>query len=454
AIKNALEFCWRAYSKPAPESSTELLTLLLLCLVIAVVSGGLLFHWMFQTLNYEYFASSVMAGIYSMSAFLLLSLVHPVRCMFTIILPTLGTGQGLRLIMSSCVMLLVLNVIPNITANISVVTHVLECTSGTLTESLINSTQLVIEAKHDLIQTVIDLKQKENSINLELVKVLSNFDISTRIDASSVRQQFSHVSRQVVEGFSFTKMFLEEIKKVSNKILAAVFVFCILVGSACYLKEYLTNVKFDNIYITQQLERLAQENGIPILPTCTKLLINSRGCKMSQEEFFQCIPRLLVLTLYLILTVVVIILDQVVFWLVVASEPWLKDLPQILVSMDVKYKVQYYLVIWLGNKLSLNDLIDFHKVYCFNLSTMSRQCMIEPSKPDISVVLLIGFLYVLAYIVVVCEIYLRRMRRKVSSSFFKRQEEKRINFLYHKIVAKQEMERGGIFFINTTNGKM
>lgn len=52
---------------------------------------------------------------------------------------------------------------------------------------------------------------------------------------------------------------------------------------------------------------------------------------------------------------------------------------------------------------------------------------------------------------VLLEVYARRIRRKVSASFFKKQEEKRINFLLKKIQAKQDTKENKIFFIEAVN---
>nr|XP_015220051.1 PREDICTED: osteoclast stimulatory transmembrane protein-like [Lepisosteus oculatus] len=449
-IKTTLEFCWNAYTKPKPDSCTEGLTLLLLCFIIAVATGGLFFQWLSKTLQYGLCASSVTTWIYSTAIFLVLSLVHPARCVFTVILPCLGTKKGRRLIISTSIMLLVLNVIPNIARNVNVIARILRCTSVALTESLINSSQLVNEAKEELIQRIIQARKNE----ITFVKSLTHFDTRTRINVSEVQQQFNLVSQKIEGDFSWVKMLVEETLLQANRLLAAMFVICLVTSSTWYLKAYLTDVRFDNVYITRQLERLARRNGIEILPGDAKKLISSRGCRMSQQEFLRCVPYLLVITSYLILTLVVIAVDHMVFHFIVAGGLWLSGDPYVTATIDVKYTVRRITPICsLFHSSCDEEILRHQKPYHWSFNLVPGRCVIEPSKPDSGVVLQLGLLYLMAYILVVFEVYIRRVRRRVSASFFKRQEERRIVFLYRKIVAKQEKKRTGVFFVKVSEGK-
>ncbi|KAG7472035.1 hypothetical protein MATL_G00104290 [Megalops atlanticus] len=317
SIKTALVDLWSAYSKPTPEASKELLTLLLLCFVIAVVTGSILFNWMLQVLCYDRPTAATVAGLSAVAAFLLLSLVHPFRCVFTMILATLGTKQGRKLILSTCLMLLALNVIPNIAANVGVVAHVLKCTAGGLARSLINSSELMNRAKGELVK-------EASRTNLDITSTLRDFDHYTYINVSGVQQR--------------------------------------------------------------------------------------------------------------------------------TSEAWLLDIPSTSISISILYKVKSSVPVsclLLSNCEGL--VVDFQRVYPWNFSFGSGHCALEPSEPDRGVAALLGFLFVVAYVMVLLEVYARRMRRKVSSSFFKKQEEKRINFLFKKILEKQDKEKSGIFFIETTH---
>ncbi|XP_058859971.1 osteoclast stimulatory transmembrane protein [Acipenser ruthenus] len=443
-VKKTLEFTWSAYSKPTPNNTAEFLTLLLLCFSIAVITGGLSFNWMFYTLGLEYCASGVTAGIYSIMAFLLLFFVHPVRCMFTMIIPTLGTKQGSKLIISTSVMLIALKVIPNMVTNINVIMYTLKCSASTSAENVINSTELLNNATKEIGQEVLKINKEMQNV---FKASLGDFDLAANVNVSEIRKEFHVVSQQVANDFLLAKMVLEETKLVTSRLLAGLFVLCLLIGSSWYLKGYLTDMKFDNVYITKQLEHLARENGRRIMPTAG--LINSRGFKMSRRESFRCLVRLAVITLYLLLIISVIVADRIVFSFIVTSAPWLYDFPVIPMTIRVTYSAELILGFITIKKYS------FQKDYHWNFTLTSRHCITEPSEPDRDIAILVGALYLLAYIMVICEIYATRIRRKISASFFKKQEEKRVHFLYQKIIAKEERNKNDlpVYIIKTSDNK-
>ncbi|KAJ8369887.1 hypothetical protein SKAU_G00099150 [Synaphobranchus kaupii] len=326
-IKTTLHNLWDAYSKPAPETFREGLTLLCLCSAVAAVTGSFLFQWMSQVLKYDQLPSATAAGLYAVSAFFLLPLVHPLRCALTLVLPSLGTKQGRKLIISTSVMLLVLNVVPNIAANVGVVAHVLRCTASSLAHSLITSSELVDSVKGDLVKEA----WEPSSV---FAPRLREFDQDTNINLSEVKQRFVDVS---------------------------------------HLK---------------------------------------------------------------------------------AGEPWLLDLPSTSISIVVNYKVQSYSPITCVTPITCIkvDVVKFKQRYAWNFSFMSEHCTLEPSKPDVGVTVTLGLLYLLAYTMVLLEVYARRARRKVSASFFPRKERKRTEFIFKKILTRREKQKDGIFFVETVHG--
>ncbi|KAI1897090.1 hypothetical protein AGOR_G00079540 [Albula goreensis] len=444
-LKATLAHLWSVYSKPAPECAKEVMTLLFLCSMITVVTAFLIFRWMSEILKYDQMSSSIAAGLYAAAAFPLLSLVHPLRCAFTVILPTLGTKQGRKLILSTAMMLLVLNVIPSIAANMGVVVRVLKCTAEGMAQSLINSSELVNRAKEELIE---QMKSTDNGI----VPMLREFSQDTNINVTEVKQRFEVLSHRIENDFSHATHIIKHAKLVANRLVAVFFVIYLFAESALYLNAYLTNVKFDNKYVTGELFRIARENGIQLVPDDLKNMVFSTSCRISKEELLKCILRFAAVTLYFIATVFIVVLDYVVYDLLQQGRPWITNMPTISISIGVNYKVTSYFVPGCiaskPCKETSSQLVNFQRTYSWSFGFGAEGCVSEASPPDSGVTATLLLLYLLAYAMVLLEVYAGRARRKVSASFFPKQERKRTESLFKKILAKQEKQRNGVFFID------
>lgn len=77
-------------------------------------------------------------------------------------------------------------------------------------------------------------------------------------------------------------------------------------------------------------------------------------------------------------------------------------------------------------------------MYNATISSDVTQCKTRPSKLNAGVILALFLLYILSYCLTFLEVYARRLRRKVASSFFQLQEEKRITFLIDQIMTKKK----------------
>ncbi|KPP59576.1 hypothetical protein Z043_122490 [Scleropages formosus] len=415
----AVRYLWGIYTKPTPDAAREVLALMLLCFIISLVSSGFLYNWMADTLSYGQATSAAVAGFCGPIVFLLLLLVHPARCLFTLALPTLGTKQGRKLVLSSAMMLLLLNVVPNITANVGVLSHMLKCTSESLVQGLIDFSDVMNRAKADVIGEAIKVQKAEP----QFVRSLTEFHHFTHINVTEIKDRVSSVSKNIERDFSNTSRILRHIQSVANRLLAAFFVICLLFESARYLKSYLTNVKFDNTCISGTLLSMACDKGLEIPPGNMRNLNRSTSCGISRQEFLS------------------------------ASKPWVLDIPPANISISVEYKVEVYIPLYciFNENCGESSVVDFRRTYHGSLSARPERCAADLYEPHQRVVFLLGFLYLVAYSMVFLEVYAMRSRRAVASSFFKWQEEKRVAFLCQKVLAKKE-KKSGIFFIKATHG--
>ncbi|KAM4571881.1 osteoclast stimulatory transmembrane protein [Fundulus diaphanus] len=432
ALKSLLFYLWDAYSKPAP-SGRETLALLSICFTFAVITGGLLHRWLSHTLKYEQVASVQIACFYSVTTVLVSFLCHPLRCVLTMILPTVCTKQGRKLLTSAAVMILVLNVIPNITVNVGAVARILKCTAEGFTRTLLNSSEPFNRAKRDLVEEAVRARRED----LSIVTNLRTLDHFTHVNVSEVKSTFAKVIGQIEVNFSHARNQLREYKLLFNRILAALFVALLIVESARYLKSYLTSLRFDNGFALQQKpspeghkQRTKDKISVPV-------------CKITSQECTSSFISLVIVTLYFTAITLIVVLDHVVYHIVQMIVPWVLDFPQTTAAITVSYKVNWFPPAFciIPRSCVTREVINFHKDYKWTFNPEPSLCDVTTSAPKLGVTVLLGCLWLMSYFLVFLEVYARRLRRKICASFFREQEERRRAYLTKKLLGKQKRRK-------------
>ncbi|NWJ05343.1 OCSTP protein, partial [Crypturellus undulatus] len=439
---------WSVYSKPVPANTRELWALFLQCSCITAVVGGLFYNWMFASLEYSRQLSTAIAVSFSLLLLLTLFLVHPARCVFSIIMPTLGTKQGRKLLLSTCIMIVAVNVTPNIISNIKAILQVIECICKNSSESLLNSTALLGEASWelgDVIQTVdISALRPKNG----------HFKFALLTNSTFVNQQMHLAGEKIRKNFLAVEALVKTSVQAGNRLVAGFSVLYLCFESIWYLKNYLTNLRFDNFYITKKLERLATDRkAAHLLTGSSKRFLRPTGPKLSREEAMLCLTQTMFLTVVLMLMLVIIAMDHFAFSTADTALRNVALFSVVPVTLNIKYSVSTSFpcpakirALPFFQKLfpffsAESSIQDFEKSYHHNLHFSSAHCKINPPRPpNNSVVLVVGLLYCIIYATVFLETYAHRSCRKIAASFFESQEEKRTHYLYDKLSRKHEEE--------------
>ncbi|KFV47333.1 Osteoclast stimulatory transmembrane protein, partial [Gavia stellata] len=422
---------WSVYSKPVPANSRELWTLFLQCSCLTVVIGGLFYNWMFASLEYSWHLSVATAVSFSLLLLLTLFLVHPARCVFSMIMPTLGTKQGRKLLLSTCIMIVVVNITPNIISNIKTILQVIKCICKNSSESLLNSTALLETASWEFGDAI---QENINSINIYR-PMNGHFQFSLLKNSSLIYQQMHLAGEKIGRDFLAVEVLVKDSVRVGNKLVAGFSMLYLCFESTWYLKNYLTNLRFDNFYITKKLKRLVVDRkAAHLLVTSSKNLIRPTGLKLSWEEVMLCLVQAMLLTVALMLMLVVVAMDHFAFSVADTAVRKAAQFSVVPVTLNIKYSVSAG-VAWLPyEELPLQD---FERSYNHYLIFSSAHCRIStPTPPNPSVLLVVGLLFCILYATIFLETYARRLCRKIAGSFFESWEEKRALYLYKKLSRK------------------
>uniref|UniRef100_A0A8C5SM94 Osteoclast stimulatory transmembrane protein n=1 Tax=Laticauda laticaudata TaxID=8630 RepID=A0A8C5SM94_LATLA len=433
---------WLAYSIPLPSNHSQLLSLCVTCSCVAASVGGLFYCWMFSSLQYSFQFSALASSVLSFLVFLILFLVHPVRCLFTIIVPTLGTRQGRRLLLSACFMIVAVNIIPNIMNNIQAILKIIKCTCKNSMESLVASMLLLGNASWDFSHSL------KNIIDHMPDNFFTSRDshVQFRNDSNifQLNEKMVNTSQSIKEDFLYADKLVQEVILLTNRVTAGFFLFYLLFQATWYLKNYLTDVCFDNIYITPKLEDLARENKTADVLICTsRKLIKPSSFKLSPKELKASLRHVFLLTLVLVVMLLVIAADYIAFHLAQTAVTEVTRIPVVPVTFWVKYEVSTEIQPFL--------MVLFERNYHQNLTFVSSKCFMQmPNPPNTALVLAVVLLFCIIYATVFLEAYSHRLCRKISASFFENQENQRIQYLYKKLIRKHKEKEA----ICTIGGKL
>ncbi|XP_036405207.1 osteoclast stimulatory transmembrane protein-like [Megalops cyprinoides] len=332
--KATLNIIWDVYSKPTPCNLKEVFGLIVLCLAISGSTGGLLYVWMNFTLQYDPFPSLITAAVSGSTLALVLFLLHPMRCAFTIILPSLGTKQGRKILISTALTILATKCIPNMVNNVSSVVVMMKCSTQVAVEGILNSTTEIKSAVADMKEILEDIPDFTDT------ETIPHLQQGTNI--YEMMQKLEKVSKELKADISTQQKVLETTSNVVQKVIAVAFILLLLGGSVWYLIGYLTDI----------------------------LLGGAIG-----------------------------------------------DIVDFFGSANVK---------------------TMRKDYSYVIPMLPPRCVKELSPPEQSVLVTVGALYLTAFFMTLVEVYARRMRRKICTSFYRKREEQRVQYLLAKVLKKRE----------------
>nr|XP_008273010.1 osteoclast stimulatory transmembrane protein isoform X2 [Oryctolagus cuniculus] len=424
-VLSPLPAAWGAFSQPIPASCGQLLTQLLLCGSLAVAVAGLAHHWLVTSLLYPLGPSAVVATVCGLLVFLGLGLVPPLRCLFALSVPTLGTGQGRRLLLSYSTATLAVAVVPNVLANVGAAGQVLRCVTEGSLESLLNVTH--------------QLHAASKALGSAAAVADRGLTVEAQGNGSAFRLHLLRATQQLLDDFAGLESLARAVMLGTQRVVTALFLMGLLLDAAWYLHRYLTDLQFDNTYATHQLtELLAQAGATHLLNPPPSWLLQTGRPKLSREELLHCALKLGLPALLLVATAVTVATDHVTFLLAQVAVDWAQNLSTVPITLSVKYDAAFSVldfVPFLFNQPPPESLwVSTDHTFRWELSLTSRTCRLLPAqRPRVAGALAAGALQLLAGCTVLLDAYARRLRHATAAAFFAAQEARRARHLHARL---------------------
>lgn len=211
-----------------------------------------------------------------------------------------------------------------------------------------------------------------------------------------------------------------------------------LLQSALYLQHYLSQIDFDNNYISlnfrrfdRDCRRLGKASALPLQKNETSQYISTATIALNGTEIKKSILSILQLLLNIIFYAVVVFFDYVFYYVVYLVHTYGN------VYIDFSGSINIYFAItgngWIANLLQgLISGINIKDNYYTQYNV--TKCLPNPSYPDTNNFYLLLALNGGVLATILLQSYCYRLKRALCGLFYKTREEERIRYLHNKIL--------------------
>ncbi|XP_046561534.1 DC-STAMP domain-containing protein 2-like [Haliotis rubra] len=227
---------------------------------------------------------------------------------------------------------------------------------------------------------------------------------------------------------------------VINRVLSLV-ITLVLIQAFLYSKNYLSNLRFDNIYLTRQLKALdasRQQNKVkellPLKRHEKKKYIDSTSFRLSPSEFRTWRNGMVTVLMHVLIAALLVLFDYLFYYILYLINKHGRFEFTLSGMSKIQLKVE-------GSGLLTNIfktfISGFNIEQSYDSSLDIQKCLPKPSVPDQNSLYVLLVLYFLAIAFVVLQAYGLRLRHKIAAFYYPEQETARVVYLYRLIEVKR-----------------
>lgn len=215
-----------------------------------------------------------------------------------------------------------------------------------------------------------------------------------------------------------------------------------LLRAVQYHRSYLSDLDFDNVYITGELEeldrRVTSRGGasvLPITPREAKTYLSPFSFRLTAKEQRLVLRDVVSIFRHLLMGSLLVALDFLVFWML--------DQVHHLVKEDVVARAPVLVTVAVNGTGYASDIFrdlvaSFNILQGGNITVISRKCLLAPSEPDQAACFTLGFLLGLALLLSLTRGLVQRCRRLVCAHYYPETELRRVVHLRLKILEQRK----------------
>ncbi|XP_048451906.1 dendritic cell-specific transmembrane protein [Rhincodon typus] len=409
----------------------NIICLISLCLLIGLGASCILYISL-QALHCGLVVSLTVCGIFAAIIPGALFLSKHLRCFILIVLISCGTQQGRNALITAGTGVVLFKCAQNSFHNLKGLVESLECNLENMLPSIENLLAKYINILQWIHQQIQNLPQNV------FVKFPVHFEIKHSIRDGELKQNLNETKVNLEGLANHMISTLDMFSQVCKGAVIILGLLLALIFTGLYIKRYLSNIKFENIYITNhflQFNEQQKEKGKPHLLQLTqkerKSFIKIPAFSFSERERKAlasfCVPILIKVCIW----TTVIMLDYGLFLLISSIKHHLDHLPPINITMDFQFVEE---IIFIKTPLkrhksrgTFSYVTHLSKADCIPQPTLTISNIWTPLIVIIAALLLLTLFSAKFTILKVL----------VLSSFYSETEKRRIEFLHEKILRKR-----------------
>ncbi|XP_013397042.1 DC-STAMP domain-containing protein 2 [Lingula anatina] len=451
--------------------------------------GAVLYLACYYAIGYSLVISCIIAGLSTIFMSVGFAISVHCRCIALLMIPGLCTTRGRAATLSIIMTLLLNGPITNIFENGEQTSQIVTCTASKLQEQAelmqkcveeqieaiteefretlkktfdtINKTKNKLREQYKSIaQTLSTIKSSLGFLAYFLPKtntphipeeIKKQFEFSAELSASFGLSTNSSKDPQEVE-----RAIKSELKRATDyaaqfsTLLTKLMSFAVLLlffQSYWYLKQYLQNDKFDNLYITKGFKALdekrkqkqSREIILPLKKKEAKYLIDTTAICLSPAEKWKFAQGLVLLLVHCLLAGIIQFFDFALFWLLSKIQKHGRVDFDIGFPYNLTSKISGEGAVANGLKEEWPTTDTSRNTSFINIST--AECLPNPSPPNYNVLYGILAIYTFALFITLLQAYGLRLRHKIVAFFYPERERARVVILYNKLLKKRQSLR-------------